>query len=143
MIGHHLHPDPRGSLRNGREFDQIGDQPKFGQPPADKPGETFTKSVGIERWFTFTDPETYRVTGIFEMELQAQTDTRAGRDVMWDELAVGDCLVTIVPKANTAASARPRWRSSVPAPSRERFHPTRDSRHGRFRDTAAARRTAG
>jgi RNA polymerase sigma factor (sigma-70 family) len=64
-----------------------------------KPGETFTATVGIEKWFTFTDPDVYRVTGMFEIAVQTRPEFGGSGEVVWDDLAVGDCLVTIVPKA--------------------------------------------
>jgi hypothetical protein len=87
---------------HGKAVHDTGDPTNFGGLGGYvtlKPGETFTKSVGIEKWFNFTDPDVYRVTGMFELEIQARPDIAAGRDVIWDDLAVGDCLVTIVPKA--------------------------------------------
>src|SRR5674476_1039524 len=38
VVGHHLHPDPRGAFGNRWEFDEIGDQSKFRQALADETG---------------------------------------------------------------------------------------------------------
>jgi len=63
-----------------------------------KPGETFAASVGLDKWFTFTKPDIYRVTGLFEMPLHDPKSTNAQRPI-WDDLAVGDCLLEILPNA--------------------------------------------
>jgi RNA polymerase sigma factor (sigma-70 family) len=91
----------RGS-GHGKAVPDTGDPTNFGGIAGQvtlKPGETFTATVAIDKWFTFTDPDTYRVTGMFELGLQARPEERVFGEVVWDDLAVGDCLVTIVPKA--------------------------------------------
>lgn len=59
------------------------------------PGEAFKKSVTLDRWLTLTDPDTYRITGLFELELH---DPLLGVAI-WDDLAAGDSLVRIIPKS--------------------------------------------
>src|SRR6266853_5837476 len=41
MASHDLQPDARGSLRDGREFNQIGDQSEFRQSLADETSQAF------------------------------------------------------------------------------------------------------
>jgi hypothetical protein len=63
-----------------------------------KPGETFTDTVRLDKWFAFTEPDTYRVTGLYELELH-ETSPRRVHDVpIWDDFAVGDCLIKVVAK---------------------------------------------
>jgi hypothetical protein len=64
-----------------------------------KPGETFSDTVRLDKWFQFTEPDTYRVTGLFELELHATSGRNGLRDVpIWDAFAVGDCLIKVVAK---------------------------------------------
>lgn len=59
-----------------------------------KQGEAFSKTVELTNWFTFREPDTYRVTGLFELSLQD-----GGADfTLWEDLAVGECLVRVVLK---------------------------------------------
>jgi len=55
------------------------------------PGETFTKKVDITDWFKFDEPGPYKVTCLYRLEL---LEERA-RFPIWDEYAVGECLVRI------------------------------------------------
>src|SRR6267143_3223599 len=41
VVSHDLHPDARGPLRDGREFNQIGDQSEFRQSLADQTSQAF------------------------------------------------------------------------------------------------------
>jgi hypothetical protein len=63
-----------------------------------KPGESLIKSVSIDRWFQFTEPDAYQVTGLFEMRVYGSRK-REFDEVIWDDLTAGDCLVRIVEKA--------------------------------------------
>jgi hypothetical protein len=62
-----------------------------------KPGEVFTAKVDLSKWFTFTDADTYRITGLFELQLY-EPDRGIGSQPTWDDLAVGDCFVRVVAK---------------------------------------------
>lgn len=58
-----------------------------------KPGEVFQKEVDISKWFRFEKSGTYRITGLYEIQIyDEQFD-----NVLWDDFAVGQCLVTIEP----------------------------------------------
>src|SRR5262249_62247593 len=59
-----------------------------------KPGEVFTKTVDLGRWFTFDDPDTYRITGMYSFEVHEPDRYQA----IWDDLAVGQCFVRVVAK---------------------------------------------
>lgn len=62
-----------------------------------KPGETIEDTVALDKWFTFSAPDTYRVTGVFELELSEMPD-RWLRRVIWEELVAGECLVKVEAK---------------------------------------------
>ena len=58
---------------HGRAVPDTGDPTNFGGIGAVrtlKPGESFARTVTLDKWFTFTDSDTYRVTGLFELPLQ-------------------------------------------------------------------------
>jgi hypothetical protein len=59
-----------------------------------KPGESERITVGLDNWFTFTAPDTYRVTGLFELELHHMPE-RFLRTTIWEELAIGECLIKV------------------------------------------------
>ncbi len=59
-----------------------------------KPGETFSRTVELNDWFTFTEPDTYSVTGIYELAFYDPAAERMG-PVIWSSLAAGECLVRI------------------------------------------------
>jgi hypothetical protein len=63
-----------------------------------KPGETLTKSITLDKWFTFTEADYYRITGIYELELYDFAPPDRFGSPIWDDLAVGDCLVRVVAK---------------------------------------------
>ena len=80
----------------------IGDPVNFGGISSNrtlKPGETFTAKVGLDKWFAFLEPDTYRVTGLYELELCDPNDRGGYGRAIWSDLAAGDCLVRVVPKA--------------------------------------------
>jgi hypothetical protein len=84
---------------HGKAIPDTGDPNNFGGIAGYvtlRPGESFTKTIALDKWFNFTEPDSYRVTGIFEMALNAAEPER-GR--LWDELAVGECFVRVVGKA--------------------------------------------
>jgi hypothetical protein len=59
------------------------------------PGESIRETVGLDKWFRFTEPDTYRITGMFELELSHMPE-RFLRTTIWDDLAVGECLIKVV-----------------------------------------------
>ena len=54
--------------------------------------------MALDRWFTFPEPDTYRVTGLFELELHDPTGGQGFDKALWDDLAVGQCLVVVEKK---------------------------------------------
>jgi hypothetical protein len=82
---------------HGKAVPDTGDPLNFGGIGSVRtlqPGETFTASVDLGKWFNFTDPDIYRVTGIFEMAIQ--DPARADWRPIWEDLAVGECFVRVV-----------------------------------------------
>lgn len=63
-----------------------------------KPGESFSTTVGLDKWFRFIEPGTYQVTGILELPLYDPDAADPFGKVIWDELAVGECEIRIVKK---------------------------------------------
>jgi RNA polymerase sigma factor (sigma-70 family) len=62
-----------------------------------KPGEIYTADVELTKWFKFTEPNSYRITGVFEMPVIDPLSEKFG-PVIWDDLAVGECAVRVVAK---------------------------------------------
>ncbi|HEY1380236.1 MAG TPA: hypothetical protein VGF55_25770 [Gemmataceae bacterium] len=60
-----------------------------------KPGESIRQTVPLNRWFRFTASDTYRVTGLYELELHDMPE-RFLRTTIWEDLAVGECLIKVV-----------------------------------------------
>jgi len=61
-----------------------------------RPGDTFTAEVDLSKWFTFSEPNTYRVTGVFELPVIDPASLEGFWPVVWDDLAVGECVVRVV-----------------------------------------------
>jgi hypothetical protein len=89
---------------SGRAVPDTGDPMHMGglcQYKTLKPGETFVMdNISLDRWFKFDAPDRYRVTGIYEIQMYELTkhDTLT-RDIIWDDLLVGECAVRIVEQA--------------------------------------------
>jgi hypothetical protein len=93
---------------SGKAVPDTGDPLNFGGKgwyQTIRPGEAFTRSANIDKWFAFPEPDTYRVTGIFEMNLYGSR-TREFDEVIWDDLAVGECLVRIVGKGEKTGATK-------------------------------------
>jgi hypothetical protein len=81
----------------GKAVPDTGDPLNFGGicgPKTLKPGETYTATVPLDKWFTFADPDTYRVTGVFELELVDPAVSFG--EPLWNDLATGECSVKVV-----------------------------------------------
>ncbi|QDT17619.1 hypothetical protein [Alienimonas californiensis] len=61
-----------------------------------RPGDIFTAEVDLSKWFTFVEPNTYRITGVFEMPVIDPASSDGFGPVVWDELAAGECIVRVV-----------------------------------------------
>jgi hypothetical protein len=62
-----------------------------------KPGESYTAEVELTKWFKFAEPDSYRITGVFEMPVIDPLSEKFG-PVTWDDLAVGECTIRVVAK---------------------------------------------
>jgi RNA polymerase sigma factor (sigma-70 family) len=86
---------------HGRAVHDVGDPTNFGGIGSFrtlKPGETFTTKVALDKWFSFVEPDVYRVTGLFQLQVYAAADRGGFGRPIWDDFAVGDCLVRVVPE---------------------------------------------
>jgi hypothetical protein len=84
---------------HGKAVPDTGDPTNMGGIASLKtllPGQTFTKSVVLDKWFAFTEADTYRITGMFEMELHPPE--QGSSPAIWDDVAVGACSVRMVVK---------------------------------------------
>jgi hypothetical protein len=85
------------SYGGGKAVPDTGDPVNFGGISTFhtlKPGETFTRSVGLDKWFNLSEPDIYRITGIYQLEL---VDPEHGfGEVLWNDLAIGDCFVRVI-----------------------------------------------
>lgn len=84
---------------DGKGLPDTGDPTNFGGLVGSKtlqPGDTFTAEVDLSKWFTFSEPNTYRVTGVFELPVIDPASPDGFRPVVWDDLAVGECVVRVV-----------------------------------------------
>lgn len=88
------------SRADGKAVPDTGDPKNFGGKASFrrlKPGESFVKSISLDKWFTFTEPDGYRITGLYELQLLEESG-QAFPVRVWDELVAGDCVVRIVAK---------------------------------------------
>jgi hypothetical protein len=89
------------SYGGGKAVPDTGDPTNFGGISSFrtlKPGESFNATVALDKWFRFTQPDHYRVTGMYGLELHEFTPPDVFGEAIWDELATGDCIVKVVPK---------------------------------------------
>ncbi len=85
----------------GKSVPDIGDPLNFGGISTSntlKPGETFTADVDLSKWFSFSQPDTYRITGVFEMPVIDPESSDGFSPLIWDDLVVGECLVRVTGK---------------------------------------------
>jgi hypothetical protein len=62
-----------------------------------KTGEVVTQMVELKKWLAFTEPCTYPVTGLFELEIHEMPE-RFARRTIWEDFAVGECLIHVADK---------------------------------------------
>ena len=86
---------------DGKGLPDTGDPQHFGgisQSVMLKPGEVYTAEVDLSKWFKFAEPNTYQITGVFEMPVIGPPTGKDGDGwgpVLWDDLAVGECSVRV------------------------------------------------
>ena len=84
--------------QNGKALPDVGDPTNFGGLAGShhlQSGEVFRTGVDLSKWFTFTRPGTYRVTGILELPVIDPDEPDRFGPVVWDDLAVGECDVRV------------------------------------------------
>ena len=84
-----------GGSGHGKPIPDTGDPTNFGGKGGFhelKPNDVFRKQVDLSKWFKFEKPDTYQITGMYELELQ---DKDFGARVLWQEFATGRCLVRL------------------------------------------------
>ena len=54
----------------------------------------------LDKWFSFMDPDVYRITGVFELTIYGGQLNAAPfpEGPLWEELATGECLIHVVDK---------------------------------------------
>ncbi|HEX4606779.1 MAG TPA: sigma-70 family RNA polymerase sigma factor [Urbifossiella sp.] len=87
------------SAGHGRAVPDTGDPTNFGGKGGVRvlrPGESYTAKASLDGWFAFTDPDTYRVTGLYELDLhRSDSAGGGGRETIWTDLATADCVVKV------------------------------------------------
>ena len=81
----------------GPEVPDTGDPTNFGGLGAFitlKPGEMFEKNVDITKWFDLSTPDTYKIDGRFEMEINAGAG--GGYPIDWEDIAQGTAVVVVL-----------------------------------------------
>ncbi|HLQ76420.1 MAG TPA: hypothetical protein VK210_03645 [Terriglobia bacterium] len=61
-----------------------------------KPGETFKKDVDLRKWFSFSAPGNYRITGTYQLSFYTPEDN--ARFVIWQDYAAANFELMIRPK---------------------------------------------
>lgn len=77
---------------HGKAVPDTGDPTNFGGPGSLvklKPGESFTKTVDVSKWFRFFESGSYQLTCIYHIEMSS------GDSDLWDEFLTGRCDVRI------------------------------------------------
>ena len=83
---------------DGKGLPDTGDPQHFGGISRSitlKPGEVYTTEVDLSKWFKFAEPNTYQITGVFEMPVIDPTSADGWGPVLWDDLAVGECTIWV------------------------------------------------
>ncbi|MCA8991084.1 MAG: hypothetical protein KDA88_03855 [Planctomycetaceae bacterium] len=96
----------RRGIGSGKALPDVGSPFNFGGIASKvtlEPGDDFDMEIDITKWFKFEEPDTYRVTGLFRLELQPTEDNQWW--VLWEDLAVGECELKIIAKEDAAATS--------------------------------------
>jgi hypothetical protein len=81
---------------SGKAVPNTGDPTNFGGLGSNrvlKPGDVFSKTVGLDSWFKFKDADTYQVTASYRPEFH-EPDGKTYR-VIWDDFATAECSVRV------------------------------------------------
>ena len=82
----------------GKSIADSGDPANFGGPSGWQdlqPGDVFSRDVDLSHWFKFTEPDSYRVTGLYELELFDLKPDASHGDTIWEDYAIGECTVYV------------------------------------------------
>jgi hypothetical protein len=60
-----------------------------------KPSDVFSRDVDLSHWFKFTEPDSYRITGLYELELFDQKPDASHGNTIWEDFAIGECSVYV------------------------------------------------
>jgi hypothetical protein len=66
-----------------------------------KPGEEFSHEVNLSHWFKFTEPDSFRITGLYELELFDLKPDGSHGNTVWQDFAVGECTVYVEARRGT------------------------------------------
>ncbi len=86
------------SYGNGKAIPDTGNPENFGgksSRPTLQPGETFTREVQLDKWFQFTAPDAYRVTGMYEIDLYSPAADIDTNFILWQDLPSADFTVRV------------------------------------------------
>lgn len=81
----------------GKAVPDTGDPTNFGGKGhyvTLKAGESFTKTVQLDKWFEFKEADTYRITGTYHLEFYDSDDHKL-HNATWSDFATGECSVLI------------------------------------------------
>ncbi len=87
-----------GSYGFGKPVPDTGDPTNFGGMMGLKtlgPSDVFVKDANLSDWFKFNSADSYQVTGMYHLTLLDENS----RDALWDDFAVGRCVVWVVADA--------------------------------------------
>jgi hypothetical protein len=82
----------------GKAIPDIGDPTNFGGLSGWrdlKPGEVFSHEVNLGKWFKFTEADSYRITGLYELELFDLKPDGSHGETIWEDFAIGECTVHV------------------------------------------------
>ena len=77
---------------HGKAVPDTGDPMNFGGIGSFvtlKPGDSFTKTVDVSKWFRFTESDVYQLTCMYHIEMSS------GEKDLWDDFLTGRCAVRI------------------------------------------------
>src|SRR5262249_2269292 len=84
---------------HGKAIPDTGDPTNFGGIGSYrtlKPGETFKKTVRLDKWFKFEDADNYLITCMYRLEFHDPNDPM--HRTLWQDFAVGECVVRVAEK---------------------------------------------
>lgn len=86
----------------GKAISDSGDPTNFGGISGWqdlKPGDVFSREVNLSHWFNFTEPDSYRITGLYELELFDLKPDASHGNTIWEDFGIGECVLYVEGKA--------------------------------------------